>query len=116
MFETETLDCPENYFHVDIAGLAQFVICASDETFADLRLREYCKDNDFLKIDPDAHFDIFNSITKIPDTETVQYRKAQFAHDVVRLVGFKELNIETLNRQIPIDLSIYSPNQLQLVI
>lgn len=113
MSETETHN-PENYYFVDIAGLAQFVINASDEIFADLRLREYCKENSFLRVDPDSHFDIFNSIEEIPYADTVAFRKYQFAQQSVRLMGLREPNIIPLVAQPQPNKAFRMKQQLEL--
>lgn len=115
MPETEPQLYPENYFHADVAGLAQFIIYAADAGFAELRLREYCKENPFLKLDPDAHFDVFNTIQQIPSEETVQYRKTQLDCNIVRLVGYLDLDwpipsLKVHQRNMALD----APKQLDL--
>jgi hypothetical protein len=82
--------CDEGYFDIDVAGLASFVIRAADEDFAFLKLRDYCKNNPFLNIDPDAHFDAFNMIKPVPTEEVPFYKKSQISQNIVRLMAYTE--------------------------
>lgn len=116
MYEHDPQDLPENYFMVNVAGLAKFVICVADEDFAHLRLREYCKDNQFLNIDPDSHFDIFTSVEAVGDGSEEIYRKTQLSHNIVRLVGytetrrtiFKPTEIRVPSGKVPIQQLLFS--------
>ncbi len=114
MYETEMQALPETYFNVDVAGLAKFVIAAADEDFAFLRLREYCKDNLFLGIDPDSHFDIFNQVQHVNDEDARLYRKTQISQNIVRMMSFTEMNVIDLVPELKKNMRINAPSQLML--
>lgn len=114
MSETKIKNGHENYFSVDVAGLASFVICAADEDFAFLRLREYCKDNAFLAIDPDSHFDIFNKVKPVASEDAACFRKTQIGQNIVRLMSFTEQNVKYYAPEIKNNLRIDAPSQLEL--
>ena len=103
----------DSYYHIDVAGLAQFLVNAADEEFAYLRLREYCKESHFLNIDPDAHFDIFNTIKPIDGEELLRAHKTQIGQAAVRLTGYLEISPRRPFVTTEPDLSSNRPTQLE---
>lgn len=114
MLTVDTQAMPDNYFNIDVAGLASFVISAADEDLAYIRLREYCKENSFLNIDPDSHFDIFNKIQTVSDKDANFYRKTQIGQNIVRLMGYTETNVSDYVFDISREHRYKSPAQLEL--
>lgn len=116
MYEEIPQEFPETYFTVNVANLAEFVICAVDADFANLRLREYCKNNPVLNLDPDSHFDIFNLTQPLTDGSEAIYKKTQLGHGLVRLMSYKEpssyktepVMVKKSTRHDPIQQQIFS--------